>query len=81
VLNQPLHHQSLMKKNKDHKDNNSNKWKINYIRRARTNNQLIIKTMDELTTTFQNIQRNLSHTRTAHTDQKVVNRIEFEIRE
>jgi hypothetical protein len=50
------------------------------------NSQVKIKTMDELTTTNQNFQSNLSHTRTivAHTDQKVVDRIEikiFEIRE
>jgi len=47
------------------------------------NNQLQIKTMDELTTTNQNCQSNLSHTRTivVHTDQKVLNRTEFEIKE
>lgn len=57
--------------------------KINYFRRARTSSMVQIKTMDELTTTNQNFQSNLSHMRTtvALTDQKVVNRIELETRE
>tara|TARA_B110000285_G_scaffold222601_1_gene276995 strand:- start:576 stop:875 length:300 start_codon:yes stop_codon:yes gene_type:complete len=82
ALNQPSHHQSLKKKNKHHKQDTI-KWKINYFRRARMNNQLQIKTMDELTTTNQNCQSNLSHTRTivVHTDQKVLNKTEFEIKE
>lgn len=45
------------------------------------NNQLQIKTMDELTTTNQRCPTNLSHTRTTVVhlkDQKLINRIEID---